>query len=104
MSMTELEMPTEQRIREALRRVPEPCGILMREPIDICQMGLVDEIRCVEGRVHVVLVLTDASCVHFTGMRQYIIDVLTALPGVDSVEVSVSTTTLWTPDRKKPAS
>jgi hypothetical protein len=51
------------------------------------------------------LVLTDPSCVHFTGLRRYITDVLLKLPGVDSVEVAISTTILWTPDRQSgPAS
>lgn len=95
-------MPSAERIHRELRRVPEPCGLLMREPIDICEMGLVEKIECRDGHVHVVLVLTDASCVHFSGLRRYICDVLTALPGVDSVAVTASTTQLWTPDRRRP--
>jgi len=87
-------------IRARLRQVPEPCALLMREPVDICEMGLVDEISVAEGRVRVVLVLTDPSCVHFTGLRRYITDVLLELPGVDAVQVAISTTTLWTPDRQ----
>jgi metal-sulfur cluster biosynthetic enzyme len=51
-----------------------------------------------------VLVLTDTSCVHFSGMRRYITDVLLELPGVDAVEVTASATTLWTPDRREAAS
>ena len=93
--------PTLDAIRAQLRKVPEPCGLLMRAPLDICEMGLVDEISCSGGRVRVVLVLTDPSCVHFGGMRRYITDVLLELPGVDAVEVSISTTTLWTPDRRE---
>jgi metal-sulfur cluster biosynthetic enzyme len=93
-------MPAEDEIRERLRAVPEPCGLLMRAPLDICEMGLVDEISCSAGRVRVELVLTDASCVHFGGLRRYITDVLLELPGVDTVEVTVSTSKLWTPDRK----
>jgi metal-sulfur cluster biosynthetic enzyme len=72
----------------------------MRAPIDICEMGLVDEISVTGGQVRVVLVLTDPSCVHFAGLRRYITDVLLELPGVDAVEVGISTTTLWTPDRQ----
>lgn len=94
-------MPTEDEVRRELRRVPEPCGILMREPIDICDMGLVDEIVIGDGHVRVVLVLTDASCVHFSGLQRYIGDVLRELPGVDTVEVVASTTELWTPDRRR---
>ncbi len=103
MNRTGMAMPTAERIREELRSVPEPCGLLMRTPIDICEMGLVDEIECRAGNVRVVLVLTDTSCVHFSGLKRYITDVLTTLPGVESVEVTVSTTQLWTPDRRQPA-
>jgi metal-sulfur cluster biosynthetic enzyme len=92
---------TEERVRDELRTVPEPCGLLMREPIDICAMGLVESVECREGRVRIELVLTDPSCVHFTGLRRYIGDVVGALPGVESVEVRASTTQLWTPDRRE---
>jgi metal-sulfur cluster biosynthetic enzyme len=95
------EPPTSEQVWRQLRTVPEPCGLLMREEIDICQMGLVEKVECEGGTVRVELVLTDTSCVHFTGMRRYITDVLTALPGVSSVEVTVSTTELWTPDRRE---
>lgn len=91
------------RIEEALHRVPEPCGLLMREPIDICDMGLVDLIEHDAGRVRIVLVLTDASCVHFTGLQRYIADVVGELPGIESVTVDASTTDMWTPDRRRPA-
>lgn len=94
-------MPTEDDVRRELRRVPEPCGILMREPIDICDMGLVDEIVVTHGHVRVVLVLTDASCVHFSGLQRYISDVLRDLPGVDTVDVVASSRDLWTPDRRR---
>lgn len=100
--MTTTTMPSEADIRAQLATVPEPCGLLMRSPLDICQMGLVERIECEAGRVRVELVLTDTSCVHFTSMRRYISDVLQKLPGVEYVEVTASTTILWTPDRARP--
>jgi metal-sulfur cluster biosynthetic enzyme len=93
--------PTEQRVRDELRRVPEPCGLLMRDPIDIVDMGLVEQVECHDGDVRVELVLTDPSCVHFSGLRRYIADVVGALPGVVSVHVTASTTVMWTPDRRE---
>jgi metal-sulfur cluster biosynthetic enzyme len=88
-------------IETALHRVPEPCGILMREPIDICDMGLVERIEHTDGHARIVLVLTDASCVHFTGLQRYIADVVGELPGITSVTVEASTTEIWTPDRRR---
>jgi metal-sulfur cluster biosynthetic enzyme len=93
-------MPTEEEVRRQLGTVPEPCSLLMRTPLDITQMGLVDQVRCEGGTIRVELVLTDASCVHYAGLRRYITDALLELPGVQAVQVTVSTTKLWTPDRR----
>ena len=97
-------MPTQDEVRERLRRVPEPCAILLREKDDIVSMGLVEHIECGNGHVRVELVLTDASCVHFAGLQRFIADVLADLPGVGTVEVTASRTKLWTPDRRTPRS
>jgi metal-sulfur cluster biosynthetic enzyme len=93
-------MVSREDVIAALRHVPEPCSIAMRAPTDIYEMGLVDEIRIEGGSVRVELVLTDPSCAHFLSMRRYIDDALTELEGVESVEVVISTTKLWTPDRR----
>lgn len=79
--------------------VPEPCGLLMQAPLSVVEMGLVDAIRIDGTAVTIELVLTDASCVHFASLRRYIADVVSDLEGVDSVEVTASTSKLWTPDR-----
>jgi metal-sulfur cluster biosynthetic enzyme len=89
-------------IFEALRAVPEPCSIAMSVPQDIVSMGLVEDIRVEGSAVALSLVLTDPSCVHFTAIRRYITDVLLELDGITSVEVRMSTTQLWTPDRMNP--
>jgi metal-sulfur cluster biosynthetic enzyme len=92
--------PTPDVVLEALRKVPEPCSIAMRKvPLDIVEMGLVDDVHIAEGNVRVELVLTDPSCVHFTSMRRFIRDVLMRLDGVETVEVVMSTKKLWTADR-----
>jgi metal-sulfur cluster biosynthetic enzyme len=92
--------PTPGVVVEALRDVPEPCSIAMRRvPLDIVEMGLVDDVRIAGGTVHVELVLTDPSCVHFTSMRRFIRDVVMRLEGVETVEVVMSTKKLWTADR-----
>lgn len=84
---------------DQLRKVVEPCSVLMGRPVDICAMGLVDQVDFTAGHVRVVLCLTDPGCIHFKGMQRYITDVLLELPVVTSVEVALTTQTLWTPDR-----
>lgn len=95
--------PTEAAVRECLRTVPEPCSLLMREPTNITDMGLLEhiEISVINSavRVRVELVLTDPSCLHFGAMQRFITDALLHLDGVDEVEVRASTTVLWSPDR-----
>jgi metal-sulfur cluster biosynthetic enzyme len=90
---------TRSSVLEALQDVPEPCSIAMRNPMDITEMGLVDEVEVEVGHVRVELLLTDPACVHFTAIRRFINDVLMRLDGVETVEVALSTKKLWTPDR-----
>jgi metal-sulfur cluster biosynthetic enzyme len=94
-----------RQLQEALRRVPEPCSIAMRAPMDIVEMGLVGDLRIGHGHVIVELVLTDPSCAHFRSLQRFISDALLEVDSVDSVEVVLSTRTLWTPDRvrRRPA-
>ena len=92
-------MTTREQVLDALRAVPEPCSLLMKAPMDICEMGLVEEIAIDESHVDVTLVLTDPSCVHFTSMQRFISDELLRLEGVETVDVGITTRTLWTPDR-----
>jgi metal-sulfur cluster biosynthetic enzyme len=88
-----------EQILDALKSIPEPCSIAMRTPMDITEMGLIEEVA-IEGEcVRVVLVLTDPSCVHFNAMASFIRDAVGALDGVGTVDVGMSTATLWTPDR-----
>lgn len=94
---------TEADVRERLCAVPEPCSLLMREPTNITDMGLVERVEVDGGRVSVELVLTDPSCLHFGAMARFITDELLGLDGVTSVQVTVSTTVLWTPDRSENA-
>lgn len=92
-------MTSRAEILEALARIPDPCSIAIRAPMDICRLGLVEDVQIEDGHVTVSLVLTDPSCVHFGGIRNFITDTLLALPGVTGVSVRMSSTTLWTPDR-----
>ena len=86
-------------VRARLHRVVEPCSIAMRRPVSIVQMGLIDDIQLNGGVARISLCLTDAACVHFTGMQRGIADALADLPGIDSVEVVQVTDKLWDPDR-----
>jgi metal-sulfur cluster biosynthetic enzyme len=94
-----MSTPTAPEILAQLRKVIDPCSIKMCAPVDIWEMGLVDDVEVTGGRVRVTLVLTDISCVFYRDMRRHVIDVLLELPGVEEADVTLATHTLWTPDR-----
>jgi metal-sulfur cluster biosynthetic enzyme len=92
---------TQQEVRGLLHGVAEPCSLLMGARTDIVTMGLLEQVVVDGAHVGIEIVVTDTSCVHFGGMERHITDVLTAHPAVETVTVTMSTTTLWTPDRQR---
>jgi metal-sulfur cluster biosynthetic enzyme len=93
--------PTAAEVLAQLRKVVDPCSIKMCAPVDIWEMGLVEDVEVTGARVRVTLVLTDISCVFYRDMRRHVIDVLSELPEVEAVDVALATHILWTPDRMK---
>ena len=91
-------------IVEALRAVADPCSLAMGAPIDVWSLGLVEDVVVDDGHARVDLLLTDISCGYFRDMRRHIIDALLEVPGVESVEVKLVTSMLWTPDRMRTVS
>jgi metal-sulfur cluster biosynthetic enzyme len=86
-------------IEGALEAVVDPCSKAMGKPMDIVTMGLVESISMEDHKVTVTVILTDANCFFFGDIERFIADVLTDLPGVEEVDVQISSTTLWSPDR-----
>jgi metal-sulfur cluster biosynthetic enzyme len=91
------------RIEAALARVTEPCSLAFGKPISIVEMGLVERIEVRGDHAEITLCLTDAACVHFTGMQRFIRDELCDLPEIATVEVRQTHDQLWTPDRRRAA-
>jgi metal-sulfur cluster biosynthetic enzyme len=93
--------PREQ-IFEALTSVYDTCSLFNGTRLDIVEMGLVHDVEQDQGNVRVRLLLTDPMCLYLFEMRSQIIDVLSALPGVESVEVEPVSGKLWWPERMTP--
>ncbi len=89
------------RIEACLARVTEPCSLAFGKPVSIVEMGLVEGIAFDSGKVTITLCLTDAACVHFSGMQRFIADELLSLAEIGSVEVRQTLDQLWTPDRRR---
>ena len=95
-------MATREQILEALCSVYDTCSLFNGTRLDIVEMGLVHDLEQDEGHVRVRLLLTDPMCLYLFEMRSQIIDVLSPLPGVESVEVEPVSGKLWWPERMSP--
>jgi metal-sulfur cluster biosynthetic enzyme len=95
-------MATREQILEALSSVYDTCSVFNGTRLDIVEMGLVHDVEQHGGNVRVRLLLTDPMCLYLFEMRSQIIEVLSAFPGVESVEVEPVSGKLWWPERMTP--
>lgn len=88
-------------IRAELSNVLDPCSCASDHPINIVDFGLVEEIEIDDhGHVGVTLLLTSQRCTYFINMSDEIVERVSQLPAVESVDVHQSTEgKIWTPDR-----
>jgi metal-sulfur cluster biosynthetic enzyme len=87
-------------VRKALAEVIDPCSVRNRTPLNLVEMGLVDHIECQDkGRVRILLLLTDPTCVFFFDMATEIKARVSQLAGVCDVEVAIVSDRWWEADR-----
>jgi metal-sulfur cluster biosynthetic enzyme len=96
-SATELE----ERVRDCLRQVKDPCSVATGHPLHLEEMGLVKSVEADAdgGRVVVNLRLTSPTCVmvgYFVTEIQQLVG--QALPEMEDVEVRFDHGFDWTPD------
>jgi metal-sulfur cluster biosynthetic enzyme len=92
---------THEAIIDALREVYDPC--CADRGISIVDMGVVEAVRIEDTRVEVDLVLTTGWCPFVTNMSTAILQRLSALDGVESVDVRVVWDPVWTQERLSPS-
>lgn len=91
--------PLEERIRERLDEVLDPCSTFTERPQSIVDLGLVDGISIDERDVTVELLPTNQLCMYIPHMSEEIENRLRELPAIDSVTVETVADTVWTQDR-----
>ena len=84
-------------VREALCDVYDPC--CADRGISIVDMGVVEDVRVLDGHVEVDLVLTTGWCPFVASMSNAIPDRLAGVEGVESVDVRVVWEPVWTQER-----
>lgn len=89
-----MSLPTEEQIREVLKTVVDP-----EIHMDILNLGLVYGIQREEERGHitVTMTLTSPACPYGPEIQRQSHMVVSALPGVKSVNVDITFTPPWDP-------
>jgi metal-sulfur cluster biosynthetic enzyme len=84
-------------LRDALRRVVDPCSIATGVPVDVLDMGLVSDLRLDGGTAYAELIVTSPLCMQIGLIAERVRGVLAEVDGVDSVEVTVDARAEWWP-------
>jgi metal-sulfur cluster biosynthetic enzyme len=95
-------MASQKEIYAALATVYDTCSVLNGTRLDIVEMGLVEEVAVEGSTVRVRLLLTDPMCAYLFEMRAQIIEAVSALSGVENVEVEPVAGKFWWPERMAP--
>jgi len=83
-------------VRAALNEVVDPCSAALAEPVGLSDMGLVEDIRVEGSHVEIVLIPTSPSCMFVGLFHEEAEKRVAALPGVESVRVTLEEgTILW---------
>ena len=82
---------------DALRGVYDPC--CADRGVSIVDMGVVEDVRLVDGHAEVDLIPTTGWCPFVVNMSTAIPEALCALDGVETVDVKVVWDPVWTMDR-----
>jgi metal-sulfur cluster biosynthetic enzyme len=92
-------------VRAALNEIVDPCSRAAGAPAGLTDMGLVRRISVRDrgARVDVVLALTEPTCLMGFPFLRSARERISALPGVERVEVSLDSSFEWTPAELSPA-
>ena len=87
-------MPTKEEVTEALRAVEDP-----ELGMDIVDLGLLYDVEIDGPKVKVIHSLTSMGCPAGPMIQEDIVNVASAVEGVDEVEIELTWEPPWTPDR-----
>jgi metal-sulfur cluster biosynthetic enzyme len=87
-------MPTKDEVVEALRAVEDP-----ELGMDIVDLGLLYDVEIDGPKVKVIHSLTSMGCPAGPMIQEDIVNVASAVDGVEEVEIELTWEPPWTPDR-----
>ena len=86
-------------VKDVLCDVLDPCSCFTEQPMNVIDLGLIEDVTVNDGEVYVRMVLTSGDCPFFANMSREIETKVSELPAVDSVRVTQETGIVWTPER-----
>ncbi|WP_340100468.1 metal-sulfur cluster assembly factor [Salinibaculum salinum] len=89
----------EAQVRNQLTKVLDPCSCFTDDPVNIVDLGLVEDVTVTDETVHVKLLLTSPGCTYAPDIERDVKQKVGSLEGITSVEVAQVTDQLWTRDR-----
>lgn len=89
----------EGRVRDRLRDVLDPCSCFTDEPVNIVDLGLVEEVTVTENTARVELLLTSPGCSYLPYIENDVERKVGAVAGIEMVEVEQVTDEIWTRER-----
>ena len=99
-----LESELKVAIRDELMEVLDPCSCMSEHPVNIVDLGLIEEIEVDDGAVEITLLLTSQRCTYFLDINDEIRERVGSLSEVESVEVHQDTSgEIWTRERMSEA-
>ena len=87
-------MPTKDEVVEALRQVEDP-----ELGMDIVDLGLLYDVEIDGPKIKVIHSLTSMGCPAGPMIQEDIVNVASAVEGVEEVEIELTWDPPWTPDR-----
>jgi metal-sulfur cluster biosynthetic enzyme len=98
---------TEDRVRDVLNGIIDPCSTAAGVPAGLHDMGMITDIQVRDDgaggqRVSVTIGLTDPTCMLMGSFANEARERLAGLAGVTGVEVRLDHELEWTPDRYSP--
>jgi len=93
---------TTDTVLAALAKIADPCSIATGAPVNLVEMGLIEEVALVGGEAHVLLRFTAPMCWQAAqivdAIRRYVLEI----DGIDNVEIEVDPNGDWMPDMMAP--
>lgn len=93
------ENDVESRVRSKLTQVLDPCSCLTDNPVNVIELGLVEDLSVDAGTARIDLLLTSPGCSYYPNIVQDIEEKVGGIPGIEEVEVSQVSNEIWTEDR-----